>query len=69
MKDNYEKIKEQNKLLKQLLMQSILGLCSNRATKGKCSNCNDAYYCTAKILIPKIEKTLGIKNDGTIFKL
>ena len=62
-------LKEQNKILKDLLMQSIVGLCSYRAIKGRCTNCNDAPYCTARKLIPKIEKTLGIKNDGTIFKL
>lgn len=50
-------------------MQSILGLCSYRATKGKCANCKDAPFCIAKKLIPKIEKTLKIKNDGTVFKL
>lgn len=72
MKSNDEKLnnlKEQNKLLKDLLMESVLGLCSYRATKGKCANCKDAPFCIAKQLIPKIEKTLKIKNDGTVFKL
>ena len=50
-------------------MESVLGLCSYRATKGKCANCKDSPFCIAKKLIPKIEKILKIKNDGTIFKL
>lgn len=67
--ENLNELKEQNKLLRELLMQSIVGLCSYRAIKGKCAQCKDAPYCTAKKLIPKIEKTLNIRNDGTIFKL
>lgn len=67
--DKLNQLKEQNKLLKDLLMQSILGLCSYRAMKGKCSTCKDAPFCIPKKLIPKIQKALNIKNDGTIFKL
>ena len=67
MKVNYnmakeQELKEENKLLKDLLKETLYAMCSYRAEKGYCADCKNAIYCTAKKVIPKVEKILNTKH-------
>ena len=51
-------LKEENKILKDLLKETLYAMCDYRATKGHCANCKNAIFCSAKKVIPKVEKIL-----------
>lgn len=53
---------EENKILKELLKETLYSMCSFRSEKGYCADCKDALYCSAKKTIPKVEKVLNIKH-------
>ena len=51
-------MKTEKQELKELLIETMKVMCDYRFLKGKCANCNDALFCRAKVVIPKVEKFL-----------
>lgn len=60
---NETDLKKQNEMLKELLKQTLYAMCDYRSQKGYCANCNTAFLCIAKKVIPKVEKALNIKKE------
>lgn len=61
--DKEKELKEENQKLKELLKETMMAMCDYRTMKGYCAECNDAMFCKAKHVIPKVEKMLKIKKD------
>ena len=61
--DKEKELKEENQKLKELLKETLMAMCDYRADRGYCAKCNDAIYCRAKHIIPKVEKALNIKKE------
>ena len=59
---NFTELKEENKRLKDLLAETLYAMCDYRTKNGHCANCNSAIYCSARKIIPKVEKELKIKH-------
>lgn len=58
-------MKTEKQELKELLIETMKAMCDYRFNKGKCANCNDAMFCRAKAIIPKVENFLkNLEKDG-----
>ena len=60
--NNETELKEENKYLKELLKETLYAMCNYRSKKGKCTDCRSIMYCSARKVIPKVEKALNISH-------
>lgn len=60
--DKEKELKKEIEELKELLKETMYAMCSYRTEKGFCAQCNSSHYCSAKKVIPKVEKILKIKE-------
>jgi hypothetical protein len=64
MTDKEKELTKELDNLKELLKETMMALCDFRTMKGYCAKCNDAMFCRAKNVIPKIEKALKFKRGS-----
>ena len=62
--DKEKELKEENEKLKELLKETMMAMCDYRTIKGYCAKCNDAIYCRAKHIIPKVERAIKFKRES-----
>lgn len=62
MTDKEKDLNKELDTLKELLKESMMAMCDYRTMHGVCAKCNDAMFCRAKNVIPKIERALKLKR-------